>query len=76
MDRRGTWAEVSGSLVDQGATLTIPGGTGKFECLQSRPPDGGPRYPSRGISSVGRASGWQPEGHRFEPVILHFIIMK
>jgi hypothetical protein len=25
----------------------------------------------RGISSVGRASGLQPEGHRFEPGILH-----
>ncbi len=25
-----------------------------------------------GISSVGRASGWQPEGHRFKSVILHF----
>ena len=25
-----------------------------------------------GISSVGRASGWQPEGQRFEPAILHF----
>ena len=27
--------------------------------------------PLRGISSVGRASGWQPEGQRFEPAILH-----
>lgn len=25
----------------------------------------------RGISSVGRAFGWQPKGHRFEPGILH-----
>ena len=25
------------------------------------------RAPTRGYSSVGRASGWQPEGHRFEP---------
>ena len=25
----------------------------------------------RGCSSVGRASGLQPEGHRFEPVQLH-----
>ena len=25
-----------------------------------------------GISSVGRASGWQPEGHRFKSVILHW----
>jgi hypothetical protein len=24
-----------------------------------------------GISSVGRASGWQPEGHGFESLILH-----
>ncbi len=27
----------------------------------------------RGISSVGRAFGWQPKGHRFEPGILHYI---
>lgn len=27
----------------------------------------------RGISSVGRASGWQPEGQGFESPILHFI---
>gem|GEM_PF-6865789 len=26
---------------------------------------------TRGISSVGRAFGWQPKGHRFEPGILH-----
>ena len=25
----------------------------------------------RGISSVGRAFGWQPKGQRFEPAILH-----
>ncbi len=28
-----------------------------------------------GISSVGRAFGWQPKGHRFEPVILHKKLM-
>ena len=27
---------------------------------------------ARGISSVGRASGWQPEGQGFESPILHF----
>ncbi len=27
----------------------------------------------RGISSVGRAFGWQPKGHRFEPGILHLL---
>ena len=27
----------------------------------------------RGISSVGRAFGWQPKGRRFEPCILHFL---
>ena len=27
---------------------------------------------SRGISSIGRASGWQPEGQGFESPILHF----
>ena len=26
---------------------------------------------ARGISSVGRASGWQPEGQGFESPILH-----
>jgi hypothetical protein len=26
----------------------------------------------RGISSVGRASGWQPEGQGFKSPILHF----
>ena len=30
---------------------------------------------TRGISSVGRASGWQPEGQRFEPAILHFMTL-
>ena len=29
----------------------------------------------RGISSVGRAFGWQPKGHRFEPGILHFGVL-
>src|SRR4051812_35727750 len=28
---------------------------------------------NRGISSVGRAFGWQPKGQRFEPAILHFL---
>ena len=28
---------------------------------------------SRGISSVGRASGWQPEGQGFKSPILHFL---
>gem|GEM_PF-3865981 len=28
-------------------------------------------YLDRGISSVGRATGWQPVGQRFEPAILH-----
>ena len=28
-------------------------------------------YLTRGISSVGRASGWQPEGQGFESPILH-----
>jgi hypothetical protein len=27
----------------------------------------------RGHSSAGRASGWQPEGRRFEPGWLHFL---
>ena len=30
---------------------------------------------ARGISSVGRASGWQPEGQGFEPPILHFNLL-
>ena len=29
------------------------------------------RDSNRGISSVGRATGWQPVGQRFEPAILH-----
>ncbi len=29
---------------------------------------------ARGISSVGRAFGWQPKGQGFEPPILHFLI--
>ena len=28
-------------------------------------------YLDWGISSVGRATGWQPVGQRFEPAILH-----
>lgn len=31
--------------------------------------------PFGGISSVGRASGWQPEGQGFESPILHFFIL-
>ena len=34
-------------------------------------PSTGSRYIARGISSVGRASGWQPEGQGFESPILH-----
>ena len=30
----------------------------------------------RGGSSVGRASGLQPEGHRFEPVQLHHLAFR
>ena len=26
---------------------------------------------SRGISSAGRAFGWQPKGQRFDPAMLH-----
>jgi hypothetical protein len=31
-----------------------------------------PPWKPRGISSVGRASGWQPEGQGFKSPILHF----
>ena len=30
---------------------------------------------ARGISSVGRASGWQPEGQGFASPILHFNLL-
>lgn len=51
------------------ARLTAPAPGDNFLRLLSN----GSNYRSlRGISSVGRASGWQPEGQGFESPILHF----
>ena len=68
----GVWVGVEALLTIYGAVDSVQdrrAGRGKTCCLWLF------RHPAYwGISSVGRASGWQPEGQGFKSPILHFLL--